>query len=216
MDEQINTSTQLQELEEVANALTHGIGFFLSVIGLGVLWFFAIQSGDPWKLISASIFGFSMVLLYASSTLYHSTRDPQLKYTFRILDHCAIYVMIAGSYTPFTLLTLRDTFGWILFAIVWAIAICGIIFKIFFVGRFKILSLMSYLGMGWLIVFAGEQLVAQLPENALYLLIAGGLSYTVGTVAFILERLAFSHAVWHLFVLSGTCCHYFAVLLGAF
>lgn len=197
--------------DEWANALTHGLGLFLSLIGFFFLIQIPLNNNDHWKLFSFTIYGMSLIILYGASTLYHSFRNKRLKYLFRLIDHCAIYLLIAGSYTPFMLISLKGPWGWTLFTIVWLLAILGIIFKLFFIGRFNRISTAFYLLMGWLAVIAIEPLINNLPLEALYWILAGGLCYTAGVIFFALDRFPFYHAVWHLFVLGGSACHYLAV-----
>lgn len=199
--------------DEWANAVTHGLGFLLSLIGLIILVMIPLQDGNHWKLLNFAIYGTTLVLLYAASMLYHSVRRPALRKRFRTLDHCAIYLLIAGSYTPFTMLLLEGSWGWLLFGMVWGLAVLGVIFKIFFTHRFKLLSTVVYLVMGWLVVIAAEPLIERLAYEGLCWLIAGGLSYTVGVIFFALDKRYFYHAIWHLFVMGGSICHYFAILL---
>jgi hemolysin III len=199
--------------DEWANSLTHGIGFVLSCIGFILLIKIPFQEKDHWKLMNFAVYGGSLVLLYAASTFYHALRHPQFKKILRTVDHCAIYLLIAGSYTPFTMLLLADIWGWTLFSIVWSLAGLGILFKIFLKHRFKIFSTSLYLFMGWLVVIAAESLVERLHPNGLYWLLAGGLCYTVGVIFYALDKRRFYHAIWHLFVLAGSICHYLAILL---
>lgn len=198
--------------EEIFNSVTHGAGAILSLAFLTLLVIFASLHGSARHVVGCSIFGASMVLLYTASTLYHSARSPRLKHIFKTADHACIFLLIAGTYTPFTLVTLQGGWGWTLLAIVWGIAAVGIVFKIFFVYRFRTAATVAYLLMGWLAVVAVKPLLANLPPGGLFWLVAGGLSYTVGTVFYLLKRLPYSHAIWHLFVLGGTTCHFFAVL----
>ncbi len=199
--------------DEWANAWTHGLGFLLSLIGLMMLVVIPLQEGNHWKLLNFAVYGGSLVLVYAASMVYHSLRRPALKKLFRTLDHCAIYVFIAGSYTPFTMLLLEGSWGWLLFGMVWGLAIFGIIFKIFFTHRFKVLSTAIYLFMGWLVVIAAEPLMERIPTSGLYWLIAGGMLYTLGVIFFVMDKRYLYHAIWHVFVMAGSICHYFAVLL---
>lgn len=199
--------------DEWANSLTHGLGLFLSFIGFFFLLQIPLYENDFWKIINFSIYGSSLIILYAASTFYHAARRPKLKKLLRLVDHCAIYLLIAGSYTPFTLLVLRESGGWFLFSVIWALAFMGIICKIFFRYRFKILSTCLYLFMGWLVLLAVEPLMENLHINGLYWLIAGGLFYTTGVVFYALDKKKFYHAIWHLFVLGGSACHYFAIWL---
>lgn len=198
--------------EELANALTHGIGLLLSVIGLIWMISLAAVTEDAWKLASSVVFGVSLILLYLSSTLYHSFRKPTTKQVLRTLDHCAIYVLIAGSYTPFVLVTLQGAWGWSLFATVWTLAFIGIIFKICFTGRFRLLSTLFYVSMGWLVLVAIQPLSQALPEGGLYWVMLGGALYTFGAVIYALKRPLFHHAFWHLCVMGGSFCHYLAIL----
>lgn len=207
-----NAREQLYTLgEEIAHAITHGIGAALSIAGLTLLVVYAAFLGDPWRVVSFAIYGSTLFLLYISSTLYHSIPGPRAKRFFKILDHVSIYLLIAGSYTPFVLITLRGSTGWWLFGIVWGLAIVGILHKIFAIDRFPRLSVGVYLGMGWVCVVALDDLVRNLPTGGLVLMIVGGLAYTLGVVFYAWQRLPFNHAIWHLFVLAGSATHYFAI-----
>ncbi|WP_250655718.1 PAQR family membrane homeostasis protein TrhA [Alkalimarinus coralli] len=197
--------------EELMNSLTHGAGAVLSLVGLILLIAYASPMNDPWKIISFTIYGISLTSLYLASTLYHSAKCPRRRETFKMLDHCAIYVLIAGSYTPFLLVSMRDNVGWPMFAAVWGIALLGIILKIVFKHRFHNLRLATYLIMGWLVVLAGADLVNSIASGGLTLLIAGGVTYTLGIIFYVGDRIPFNHAIWHLFVLGGSAFHYFAV-----
>ncbi len=197
--------------EELANRLTHGLGAALSVAGLGLLVVFSARYGDAWQVVSTAIFGTTLVLLYTSSTLYHSSRDDRRKVLLQKFDHAAIFLLIAGSYTPFLLVTLRGPWGWSLFGVVWGLAIIGVALKFWFAGRFRVVSTLIYIGMGWLVMVAIKPLMAALPAGGLKLLIAGGLCYTGGTVFYLWKRLPYQHAIWHLFVLAGSACHWVAV-----
>lgn len=199
--------------EEIFNALTHGVGAIFAVAALTLLIVFASLYGNAWHIVSVTIYGTTLVLLYLASTLYHSFTNEKLKDIFKLLDHSAIFLLIAGTYTPFMLVTIRGVLGWVLLSVVWVFAILGIILKIFFVGRFKIISTVFYLLMGWLIVVAMKPLIAALPVAGLRLLIAGGILYTLGSVFYIRKSKAFNHGVWHLFVLGGSVCHFLSVLL---
>ncbi|MBI3652966.1 MAG: hemolysin III family protein [Acidobacteria bacterium] len=199
--------------EEIANSITHGVGLALSVIGLAVLMVLACLYGTVLHIVSCSIYGATLVLLYTASTLYHSLRSPRLKHLFKVIDHCAIYLLIAGTYTPFTLVMLRGGWGWSLFGIVWMLTFVGILFKIFFVNKFKIISTIVYVLMGWLVIVAIKPMVMMIPLGCLIWLLAGGLFYTVGVVFFAWNRLPYNHAIWHLFVMAGSVCHFVAVLL---
>ena len=197
--------------EELANSLTHGLGAVLSVAGLVLLVVFAARHGDAWHVVSTAIFGTTLVLLYTASTLYHSLRGERLKQRLQKFDHAAIFLLIAGTYTPFVLVPLRGPWGWSLFGIVWGLAIVGVALKFWFAGRFKLASTLIYVGMGWLVVIAIKPLMAALPAGGVKLLVAGGLCYTGGAVFYLWKRLPYHHAVWHLFVLGGSACHWAAV-----
>jgi hemolysin III len=198
--------------EETVNALTHGLGALLSLGGLVVLVVMASLHGDAWHIVSCSIYGFTLVLLFSSSTLYHSFRSQRVKHIFRIIDHASIYLLIAGTYTPFVLVNLRGRWGWSLFGVIWGLALAGIVFQIFFVSRFRLVQTMIYLAMGWLVVIAIKPLFMHVPRLGLLWLLFGGLCYTVGAVFYLWKKLPYHHAVWHLFVLGGSVCHYFAIL----
>ncbi len=196
--------------EELASMITHALGALLSVVAL--VWMIIVAHPDPWKVTSAAIFGSSLFILYLSSTLYHSFSRPRVKSVFQILDHSAIYLLIAGTYTPLVLVTLRGPWGWTLFGIVWAMAIGGIIVKsVMHNNREHWLSTALYVAMGWLAIIAIKPIINTLPANGLILLVAGGLSYTGGVIFFVWQRLRFNHAIWHLFVMGGSCCHTLAV-----
>ena len=198
--------------EEIANSVTHGIGALLAVAGLIVLISAAVVHGNTWHIVSSSIFGSSMILLYLASTLYHSIPAPRAKKVLRLFDHIAIYLLIAGTYTPFLLVNLRGPWGWSLFALVWGIALTGIILKVTPLGHKRGLSLSLYLILGWIILVAIKPLLNYLDPGGIRLLVAGGLAYTGGVVFYIWKRLPYNHAIWHLFVLAGSCLHFFAVL----
>ncbi|MCE9662798.1 hemolysin III family protein [Halomonas sp. M5N1S17] len=200
-------------IEEWLNSISHGIGAVLSLVGVVVLIVLASLAAhvDPWKLVGISLYGVTLVLLYTASTLYHGVRHPRLKRVFQHLDHCAIYLLIAGTYTPFLLVNMRGTTGWTLFAIVWGLALAGIACKLAWPHRFTVLRVTIYLIMGWLIVFASGEMSASLPTAGIALLAAGGITYTLGVIFFAISAIPFNHAIWHLFVLGGSTCHYFAV-----
>jgi hemolysin III len=210
------TTTRVHEDEEdvpeLWNALTHGAGAVLSIGAGAVLVTLAAMRGDGWQLAGALVFSISLLALYVASTLYHSIPHPGAKRRLKVFDHCAIYVLIAGTYTPFALVALRDTVGWWLFAVAWSLALLGIIFKLFFTGRFTFASTLVYLAMGWMVVFTARDFLHSVPMPSVYWLLAGGLSYTLGTV-FYMSRRRHAHAVWHGFVLLGSICHYVAVAL---
>ncbi|MCP5099311.1 MAG: hemolysin III family protein [Chloroflexi bacterium] len=198
--------------EEIANSITHGIGTGLAIAGLTLLVVLAAIYGDVWRVVSFSIYGSSLVILYLASTLYHSIQAPKVKRILRIFDHASIYLLIAGSYTPFVLVSMRGTLGWTLFGIVWGIALFGIIFKTLFIGRFEKLATAGYVLMGWLIVFAFGEMLKSIPLGGVIWIIIGGIMYTVGVIFYAWQKLPYNHAIWHLFVLSGSICHFFAVL----
>jgi hemolysin III len=197
--------------EEIANALTHGLGIILAIGGGAVLITLTAIYAGAREIVSASVFVTTLVLLYTASTLYHAARHPRIKSRLKVLDHCAIFLLIAGTYTPFTIVAMRGGWGWSLFGVIWGMAVMGIVFKLFFTGRFRILSTATYVGMGWLALVAFIPLVQALTPTALGWLIAGGVLYTAGTVFYHNERIPYSHAVWHLFVLGGSICHFAAV-----
>lgn len=198
-------------LEEKINIGSHAVGFILSLVALVLLVGRAIQYGDIWHLVSFSIFGISLIILYAASTVYHSAKDLVLRNRLRIVDHASIYVLIAGTYTPFTLVTLNGVVGWVLFGISWVMAITGIILKLFFTGRYKLLSTLMYVLMGWLILFAIKPLIDNLASEGLIWLIAGGLAYTLGAILYAIKKIKFNHAIFHIFVLVGSACHFISV-----
>ena len=198
--------------EEIANSITHGIGLVLSVAALVVLVLTAVHRGNAWHVVGFTIFGSTLILLYLSSTLYHGIQHPRAKRILRRCDHAAIFLLIAGTYTPFLLTNLRGAWGWRLLGVLWGIAACGVLFKAFCVQRFERLSVVAYILMGWLGIIAVRQLFTALPTDSLLLLGVGGLIYTVGVVFYAWGKLPFGHAVWHLFVLGGSISHFFSVL----
>lgn len=184
----------------------------MSVVGLIVLVVLATLYGDVWRIVSFSIYGATLIILYLASTLYHSFRNRRVKRIFKILDHSTIFLLIAGTYTPFLLVSLRGVWGWILFGIIWALAVSGIVFKALCIDRFRKLSVLIYILMGWLCLIAVRQMVVRIPLGGLIGLTAGGVLYTAGVVFYAWRKLKFSHAIWHLFVLGGSICHYFSIL----
>jgi hemolysin III len=198
--------------EEVASALTHGIGVAASAVGGAVLVGLAWPTGEVWEIVGAVVFSATLLLLYSASTLYHAARDLALRARLQVLDHCAIFLLIAGTYTPFTLVSLRGPWGWTLFGTVWTFALAGVVFKLFFTGRYRRLSTGLYLGMGWLVVVAARPLLEALPFGVLVWMAVGGLCYTAGTLFYHSNRVPYAHAIWHLFVLGGSACHFVAVL----
>lgn len=198
-------------LEEILNAVTHGVGTLLAIIALSVLTTAAYLNGGVWHLVSFIIYGVSLVLLYLASTLYHSFSNEKVKSVFKFFDHAAIYVLIAGNYTPFTLIPLHGALGWTIFGVIWGLALIGIIFKFFFVKRFKIFSTLCYLLMGWLSVVMIKPLLATLPVEGIYWLVVGGVFYTVGAIFYLARKLPYNHTIWHLFVLAGSISHFIVV-----
>lgn len=217
------TSTNVHQVEDWArgwvlgdewlNGLTHGFGLFLSLLGIFFLVMPALDSNEPWKLFSFTVYGLSLILLYAASTVYHTLKQPKYKKRFRTIDHCAIYLLIAGSYTPFTLVPLLGSIGWLLFGVIWSLACVGIFLKCCFLHRFQRFSTALYLLMGWLVIIAVEPLMNTFPYEGLLWLLMGGLSYTFGVLFFVTDKRKYHHAIWHLFVLGGSACHYVAIAL---
>lgn len=199
--------------EEIANAITHGIGTLLSIAGLTLLIVFASLEGTAWHVVSFTIFGVTMLLLYTSSTLVHSFPEGRVKDLFETFDHSCIYLFIAGTYTPILLVTLRSPLGWTMFGIVWGLAIAGVVFKAFFTKKYLVLSTLFYVMMGWLIVFVWHPLQEVLMPGGIRLLIIGGVLYTLGSIFYIWRGFPHHHAVWHLFVVAGSVMHFFAILL---
>jgi len=198
-------------LEEKINITSHAAGLFLSLVACVLMVMRASLHGNAWHIVSVCIFGAGLVALYAASTAYHSATRPELRTRLRIIDHATIYLLIAGTYTPFTLITLSGTVGWVIFAVSWGIAVSGIYLKLHFTGRFDLLSTLMYVFMGWIIIFAVKPLIASLPVAGLYWLVAGGLSYTLGAVIYSINKIPLNHAIFHLFVLGGSICHFVAV-----
>ncbi len=198
--------------EEIANSITHGTGVGLSIAALVILVVFAARLGDAWKVVSFSIFGATMITLYLASTLYHAFPQPRVKKFFRILDHCSIFLLIAGTYTPVTLGAMRGGWGWTMFGVIWALAIAGINLKIFALDRWKILSVVIYVLMGWMVLVAVKPLLARVPPSFLMWMLIGGLSYTLGVFFFAFKKIPYHHSIWHLFVLGGSICHFFGML----
>lgn len=198
-------------LEEKLNIYSHGLGFLLAIPATVMLILKASMHGNAWQIVSVSIYGLSMMTLYLASTLYHSATDPKRRHRLNVFDHASIYLLIAGTYTPFVLVTLRGPWGWSLFGVVWAAAIGGIIFKIFYTGRFDLASTIAYVVMGSIVLIAIKPLIAHLPLPGLYWLVAGGVSYIVGAVLYMQTKMPYHHAVFHLFVLLGSFCHFWAI-----
>lgn len=199
--------------EEIANAITHGLGVLLSVAGLTMLIVLSALFGNGWHLASAIVYGIALLLLYSASTIYHSIQAPHVKKVLRVIDHSSIYLLIAGTYTPFTLVTLSDAGGIVLFGIVWGIAVIGIVVEAFWIHRPKWISLLGYFVMGWLIILKINPLIENLGTTGLWLLIAGGITYMIGTIFYVLKKIPYMHAIWHVFVLAGSVIHFLAIKL---
>ena len=206
------TSLRYSIGEEIANSITHGVGLVLATAALAILTGFASVFGNAWHIVSCGIFGITLIFLYTASTLYHSIQLPRVKTVLRVVDHSAIFFLIAGTYTPFTLVNLRGPWGWSLFGLIWGFAISGVLLEIFFPRRWLTISVGLYVGMGWAVVIAIKPLVSALAPGGLLLLVAGGLAYTSGIAFYLWRGLPYHHAVWHLFVLAGSILHFFAVL----
>ena len=187
-------------IEEKINIISHAIGFILSIVALVLLVTHANLHGDVWHIVSFSIFGASLILLYAASTCYHNAKKPELRDRLKIIDHAAIYVLIAGSYTPFTLVSLHGTIGWVIFGTSWVLALTGIILKLFFTGKYNLISTLMYVFVGWVIVFAIKPLINNLPLEGLFWLFAGGMAYTIGAILYSIKKIKFNHAIFHVFV----------------
>jgi len=198
--------------EEIANALTHGIGVGMGFSALTMLTIFSSEQHDPWKVVSSVLFGATIILMYLASTLYHSFPPSRTKRFFKLMDHASIYLLIAGSYTPFCLVTLRGGWGWSMFGLTWGLAILGVLFKMFFIDRFEILSTVIYVLIGWAAIIAIDPLFIRLPMGGFLWLLMGGLLYTIGVIFYVMDRRPYAHSIWHVFVLAGTLSHFFAVL----
>jgi len=197
--------------EELFHSISHGIGVSLALVGLAGLVIWAASHGDRVDIFSFSIYGVSLVLLYLASTLYHSMRNPRWKLIFRKFDHAAIYILIAGTYTPFLLVSLRGAWGWSLLGLIWGLALLGVAFKTLFINHFERLATLGYILMGWLVVLFGKQVLASLTPVAMIWLAAGGMLYTVGVIFYAIRQIPYNHAIWHLFVMGGSLCHFIAV-----
>lgn len=207
----MNKTIDYSPKEEKLNVISHAIGLALSVLGLLLLVFRAVVHGGIWHIISFGVFGLSLVLLYAASTFYHNAKDSKLRIKLKILDHAAIYVLIAGTYTPFTLVTLSGRVAWTVFIATWAFALMGIILKFFFAGRYKLFSTLMYVFMGSIILFFIESLIEKLPWQGIQWLFAGGISYTIGAVFYSIKKIKYNHAIFHVFVLIGSSCHFASI-----
>jgi hemolysin III len=197
--------------EEFWHAASHGTGVILSIGGLSWMLYVSIAASDPWRIVASVVYGLSLIVLFLASTLYHSFHTSPNRHVFKLLDHCAIYLLIAGTYTPFLLVSLRTNTGWWLFGAVWSLATAGILTKLWFRHRYPRMSLASYLVLGWLMVLAGPQIADAIGTRGMMWLAAGGISYTVGAIFYMRKQMAFSHAIWHVFVLIGSICHFLAI-----
>jgi len=206
---------QLTNKEEVVNSITHGIGALLSIVALIALVILADKNGDIWHTVSYSIYGVTLILLYLSSTLYHSFSKPRIKNLFARLDHVSIFMLIAGTYTPILLINIRGAWGWTLFGIIWGIALVGAVIRSIYVHRFRKLMVAVYLLMGWMFVLAGKQIYLNMPSQSILFLVLGGIAYSVGVVFYMWRKLPYSHGIWHLFVLAGSVLHFFAIYFSA-
>jgi len=207
----VGEPTYYAPTEERINVMSHAVALLFSIAGLLALVTRALLHGNTWHLVSFSVFAISLIALYTASTAYHSTRDPSLRIRLRTVDHATIYVLIAGTYTPFAMVTLQGSTGWLLFAITWGMAVTGIVLKLFFTGRYNQVSTLMYVFMGWLIMFFIKPLIAQFPSAGLAWLLAGGISYTLGAVIYSIPKVPYHHAIFHLFVVLGSFCHFIAV-----
>jgi hemolysin III len=198
--------------EELVHAISHGAGVILSIVGLSWMLYLSIGTSDPWRIVASVVYGLSLISLFLASTLYHALHASPRKHLLKLLDHCAIYLLIAGTYTPFLLVSIRDNSGWWMFGIVWTLATAGILTKLWLRHRYPRLSLASYLLMGWIIVLILPQLAGAIGKSGMAWLMAGGLCYTVGAAFYAAKRVSFSHAIWHFFVLAGGVCHFLAVI----
>lgn len=212
--ELIDTIHEYSIGHEIANAVTHGIGGGLSIAGLSILLTMAVLYGNVWHIVSSAIYGATLILLYLASTLYHGIYHTATKRIFKVIDHASIYLLIAGTYTPFTLVSLREhsEWGWTLFLVVWILAFAGVLLLLLFPGKYSGARVVVYILMGWLAIFVVKDIRTAIGVGGISWLVAGGLSYTVGVIFYLWDRLPFNHAIWHLFVLSGSLCHFFAIL----
>lgn len=198
--------------EEIFNSVSHGVGVALACVGFGILIVLSALHGDAWAVSSSIVYSFSLFALYLASTLYHACPNRRVKGVLQVLDHCSIFLLIAGTYTPYTLITLRGALGWSLFAVVWGAAIVGVVLNAIDVQKYSRISMVCYVAMGWVVVLAIRPLMASLAWNGLVLLALGGVFYTVGIVFYVIRR-SYMHSIWHLFVLAGSVCHYLSILL---
>ena len=204
-------ATHYSFAEELANTITHGVGALLSIVALVLMLVFAVRYGNVWHIVSVSIYGGTLILLYTASTFYHGVRAHGLKHLLQRIDHASIFLLIAGTYTPFTLVSLRGHWGWALFALVWGIALLGIMLELGTTRGRQKLSLALYLGMGWIVLIAIKPMLDQVEPGGLLLLLLGGLSYTLGVFFYVRHTMAYHHAIWHLFVMLGSLLHFFSI-----
>ena len=207
----VKDPTYYPPLEEKINVFTHALGLFLSIIALVLLIVKASIYGTVWHIVSFSIYGVSLIVLYAASTFFHNSKDLKIRKRLNIFDHASIYILIAGTYTPFTLVTLNGTIGWVLFGITWGIALIGVILKLFFTGKFDKISTVAYVLMGWIIIFAYNPLLNNFSSDGIVWLVLGGIAYTIGAILYSIKRLRFNHAIFHVFVLLGSFCHFISI-----
>ncbi|PCJ46291.1 MAG: hemolysin III [Gammaproteobacteria bacterium] len=199
--------------EEITNSITHGLGVLFSITALTLLVAYSAMNGDAWHVVASSVYGSSLIIMYSASTLYHSVFHIKAKAVLKQLDHAAIYILIAGTYTPYFLISLRDSAVWYLFPVIWALAILGVFFEFVHIKFLKKISLVLYLGMGWLAIFIINPMMETIETNGLILLLAGGLAYSFGVIFYVWEKLPFNHAIWHLFVLAGSVLHFCSIFI---
>jgi hemolysin III len=207
-----STNSSYSVREELVHAITHGIGALLSIAGLSWMLYLSIETSDPYRISASIVYGLSLITLFLASTLYHGMHASPHKHWLKLMDHCAIYLLIAGTYTPFLLVSMRGESGWWMFGFIWTLATAGILTKLWFKHRYPKLSLAGYLLMGWIMVIAMPQIGAAIGSSGMAWLIAGGLSYTVGAVFYASKKISYGHAIWHIFVLAGGICHFLAVV----
>lgn len=207
----VKDPTYYPPLEEKINVLSHAFGLLLSVVALVLLILKASFNGTVWHVVSFSIYGSSLIILYAASTLYHQAKTPIARKRLNVFDHASIYILIAGTYTPFALVTLNGTIGWVIFGITWGIALTGVIFKLFFTGKYDRISTIAYVLMGWIIVIAIKPLINNLSVEGISWLVAGGVAYTIGAVLYSIKKIKYNHAIFHMFVLMGSFCHFISI-----
>ena len=202
-----------KEFEEKLNSISHGTAALISIIGFIILLQFCKKSNTEYLLFSIIIYGISLIILYTSSTIYHSVKNQKLKHIFRIIDHCSIFLLIAGTYSPVLLIVIGGETGWCMFSIQWTIALIGVIFKVFYTGKYELISVCLYILMGWMIIFKLNELIISIPESGFLLLLSGGIIYTIGIIFYVIDtKIRYSHFIWHLFVIAGSLTHYLMIL----